>query len=74
MRQTNGAHVTAAAFEAVGDQGQVAGFVSTVQLAETLLGVREKGIEQVRKPAFHYIPQRTDYFWIHMYIGHLLTP
>ena len=40
VRQTNGTHVAAAAFKAVGYQCQIAGFASVVQLANALFGVR----------------------------------
>ena len=51
MCQTNGTHVAAAAFEAMGNQRQVAGLAGVVQLTKTLFGVGKEGVQQLGKPS-----------------------
>jgi hypothetical protein len=74
LGQPDGAHIAAAAFEAVGGFNEPVATVSRSQDFQALFGVRKKDIQQIRIALFHHFLQCTQHAGIHMYVVHLLTP
>ncbi|MNP17152.1 hypothetical protein D3C76_1095760 [compost metagenome] len=72
--QADSAHVAAAALEAVRGHTELVGGPGTVQLTQALLGVFEKGFQQLQITLLHDLLQVPEHAVIDMHVCHLFTP